>query len=154
MKLFNNLFKNKINLVLLSLLIFILYIICVNKNDNFKEGATFGSIDDIIDCTSLSSSNITCGANNYQPISGTCIDSYGPYGNISVNDKDKLDRCVDKPIPSYSTPHSSQDNEISTSTCTAINLVSSALSNKYVQTPQWLKCDKYKIIFVNKIIKL
>lgn len=129
MKLLNNLFKNKINLVLLSLLIFILYILHTNQNNYFKEGATFGSVEDIINCRNVSSPDISCGSKSYTPVSGTCIDSYGPYGNIAINDQDKLDRCVDKPIPSVETPHASHPNEIGTTTCTAITHRSTVLKN-------------------------
>lgn len=46
------------------------------------------------------------------PLSGSCLDSYGPNG---LNDTDKLNRCVNTPQPSIGNTGSTYNRDITTS---------------------------------------
>ena len=120
---------NRLFIVILSFILFGIIVSCLNKNINeIKEPFTY----DYKDLSALNNcivNDITPHSGASAPIIGSCIDSYGPNGTISPNDYDKMERCVDKPIPQIGTTASTHNADMNTNLGALINNRSAKLKN-------------------------
>ena len=123
----NNLKKllnNKLNLVVTSILLFLLFIF---YNIFFTNNSKYYNIEgytDQINCESDTDNSLSncSGYTDLKLFPGTCAESYPP-------NTDKYRRCVDKPPKSIITPAIGASTEVKNTFCTKINKKHSTYRN-------------------------
>ena len=118
---------NRLFMVIMSFILFCIIVYCLNNN--LKESFTY----DYKDLSALNNcivNDTTSHSGASGPISGSCIDSYGPNGSVSPNDYDKMERCIDKPIPQIGTTASTHEADMNTNLGALINNRSAKLRNQ------------------------
>lgn len=124
--------NNTLFIVLLALMGFGLIVYILNsscKLSMITEPFLY-SVSDIAElnnCTNNSSTDSVTHAKG--PFTGSCLDSYGPNGDISPNDTDKFNRCVDTPQPSIGNTGSTYNRDITTSLHTKIHNMYASINN-------------------------
>lgn len=122
--------NNTLFVVLLALMVFGLIVYILNsscKLSMITEPFLY-SVSDIAElnnCTSTSLSDSVPYASG--PLSGSCLDNYGPNG---LNDTDKLSRCVDTPQPSIGNTGTTYNRDITTSLHAQIHNMYQRINNK------------------------
>ena len=111
------LFNNKLNLVIITILLFLIFILY----NILSPYPAYYNIEgfSLTNCFPDSSNALPPSCTGYSNIPlqpGTCAETYGPLS--TNNNPDLLRRCVDQPFPSSSTPATGVHKEVSSTFCT------------------------------------
>ena len=121
--------NNTLFVVLLALMVFGLIVYILNsscKLSMITEPFLY-SVSDIAELNNCNNNSYTDSVPYASgPLSGSCLDSYGPNG---LNDTDKLSRCVDTPQPSIGNTGNTYGKDISTSLQTKIHNMYASINN-------------------------